>query len=313
MYRIENYLDFYEQKELYGILNFISNKDIGRYDISYVGEGINYAIFRVQVDGQTVCVRLGISEKNDKIFNLKRALSICENNGIITNKVLFNDFTCKKIHLPYMITTFIKGTTYNLYGWSEECIRQFFVDFGTYLAKLHNIKSLHFSKDLNEENGLDIRAYVSRRYQKLYEELKLYNNCSIDIRGINRIYQILYNAIDFESIVPSLIHRDISPSNIIQNNLKFHCLIDFEHAIFFDNIWDFAKLEINILSEIEPICREYLLKAYQKIIPLGKEKNCYQRFLMYYLLELMWAVAKDYNGARSVYAGILSDFVKKER
>lgn len=309
MYHIEDFFDSAEQRELDRALVIVSGRRSEEFCISYIGRGQNYLIFLAATDDQNFCVRVGNIENKESIFDLKKALRICESNNIVTNKVLFSDFTCKKIHCPYMITTFISGSMYDLSRFQEKEISQFFTDFGKYLATLHSIKHTCFLKELNKENELDIRKYLSRRYIKLYEELNRCENISIDIIGLDKIYQVLYGVIDFESIVPRFVHRDISANNIIQNNSKFQCLIDFEHSIFFDAIWDFAKLELNILSAINQEYRECFLKSYQSIIPL--EKDSYERFLLYYMLELMWAVINDYNDSRNLYLDILRGFIEK--
>lgn len=313
MYQVEDFFNIEEQRELDRVLNMISGRQVEVFRVSYVGQGQNYLIFCAEVDELTVCVRIGATGKDECISELKKALSICEKNNIITNKVLFSDFSCRKIRRPYMITTFIDGSTYDISEFREADSCRFFSDFGDYLARLHNIRSPYFLKELNTENRLDIREYLSRRYLKLYEGLKQCENSQIDINSLDKIYQVFYNEIDFESIVPRFVHRDISANNLIMNNGIFQCLIDFEHAVFFDCVWDFVKLELNILSEINPMYRECFLKSYQSIIPLEQEKDSSLRFRLYYMLELMWAVVNDYNDSRKLYLDILKDFVEKER
>ena len=182
-----------------------------------------------------------------------------------------------------------------------------------YLAKLHSIERSYFLKELNTKNKLNIREYLSKRYMRLYEDLKQSNNISINLVKLDEIYQFLYSTIDFESIMPRFIHRDISASNIIQSKNKFQCLIDFEHAVFFDAIWDFAKLELNILSAIKQEYRECFIKSYQSIISLEREKDCYKRFRLYYMLELMWAIINNYNDSQSMYLDILRSFIERGR
>ena len=212
-----------------------------------------------------------------------------------------------------MITTYICGISCDISEVREADMCQFFSDFGDYLARLHSIKHPNFSKKICTENRLDIREYLSGRYMKLYESLKQCENILIELNGLDEIYHRLYNAIDFERIVPRFIHRDIAMNNLIINNGMFQCLIDFEHAIFFDGVWDFVKLELNILSEIDPMYRECFLKSYQSIIPLEEEKDSLLRFRLYDMLELMWAIVNNYNDSKNLYLDILKEFVGKER
>jgi hypothetical protein len=312
-YNVDDFLDDEEQRELDRALGMVYGRPAEKFCISYVGQGQNYHIFRAEAGDQTLCIRFGHAGKEESIFGLKKALSICEKNNIVTNMVLFFDFACCKIHRPYMITTYIRGSTYDLSELSETEICRYFSDFGEYLARLHSIKYPFFLKELSTESRLDIREYMFRRYLKLYEGLKQCETSSIDLIGLDKIYQTLYNAIDFESIVPRFVHRDISATNMIMNNGKFQCLIDFEHAIFFDGVWDFVKLELNILSKIKRVYRECFQKSYQSILPSEQEKNSSQRFRLYYMLELMWAIVNDYNASRKLYLDILRDFVEKER
>ena len=313
MEHIEDFLNIEERRELDRILGIISGKQTEKFWISYVGQGQNYHIFRAEVDELIVCVRIGDAGKEESISELKAALSICEKNNIVTNKILFSDFSCRKIRHPYMITTFISGSACDISEVRKADMCQFFYDFGDYLARLHSIKHLNFLKKISTENRLDIREYLSGRYMKLYESLKQCENILIELNGLDEIYHRLYNAIDFERIVPRFIHRDISMNNLIINNGIFQCLIDFEHAIFFDGIWDFVKLERNILSEIAPMYRECFLKSYQSIIPLEQEKDSLLRFRLYDMLELMWAVVNNYNDSKNLYLVILKEFVRKER
>ena len=311
MYQIGEIFNIDERRELNRVLAIVSGKQVEEFRISYVGQGQNYLIFRALIDEEFFCIRIGNTLGKENIFGLERALIVCESNGIFTNKVLFSDFICRKIHRPYMITTFISGNTYDLSEFQEDEIHQFFTDFGMYLAKMHSIEHSYFSKELNAKNKLNIREYLSKRYVKLYEGLKQSENISIDLIKLDKIYQFIYSTIDFESIIPHFIHRDISASNIIQSKNKFQCLIDFEHAIFFDFVWDFAKLELNILSATEQKYRECFMKSYQSIISLEREKDSYQRFRLYYILELMWAVINNYNNLQSVYLDILRGFIEK--
>lgn len=313
MEHIEDFLNIEERRELDRILGMISGRRTEKFRISYVGQGQNYLIFRAEVDELIVCIRIGDAGKEESISELKAALSICEKNNIVTNKVLFSDFSCRKIRYPYMITTFIGGSSCDISEVREADMCQFFSDFGDYLARLHSIKHPYFSKKISTEDRLDIREYLSGRYMKLYESLKQCENILIELNGLDEIYHRLYNAIDFESIVPRFVHRDISMNNLIINNGIFQCLIDFEHAIFLDGVWDFVKLELNILSEIDPMYRECFLKSYQSIIPLEQEKDSLLRFRLYDMLELMWAVVNDYNDSRNFYLDILKEFVGKER
>lgn len=313
VYQLEDFFDIEEQRELYRVLGMILGWQAEEFHVSYVGQGKNYLIFRVEANELIVCLRIGHTGKDESILELKKALIICEKNNIVTNKVLFCDFSYQKIHRPYMITTFIEGSVYDLSEFQKTDICRFFSDFGEYLARLHSIKHPYFAKELNSEKRLDIREYLSERYLKLYEGLKQFENSQIDLNDLDKIYQVFYNAIDYKSIVPCFVHRDISANNLIMNNRLFQCLIDFEHAVFFDGIWDFVKLELNILSEINPMYRECFLKSYQSIIPLGQEKDCSLRFRLYYMLELMWAVVNDYNASRKLYLDILNDFIEKER
>ena len=310
---LEEVLNIGEQTELKRILDGISSGPTEEFRISYVGHGQNYLIFRAEAEKNIFCVRIGETGNEENISDLKAALSICEGNGVFTNQVRFSDFSCSKIHLPYMITTFISGDTYDISEIPEEDRCRFFSDFGKYLAGLHSIQHPFFSKEIRTKNGLDIREYLSGRYQKLYDGLMQCGDIRAEVPELDKVWQKLYNAIDFEKIVPRFVHRDISANNMIVKRGKFCCLIDFEHAIFFDGVWDFVKLELNILSKTERKYRAFFWESYQSIIPLKQEVDSQVRFRLYYMLELMWAVVNDYEDSRDLYLNFLKEFIEKER
>lgn len=309
---LEEVLNIGEQAELRRILDEISDGPAEEFRISYVGQGQNYLILRAESQKNRFCVRIGVSEQEETISDLKEALSICESNGVFTNQVRFFDFSCSKIHRPYMITTFISGDTYDIDKIPEENRESFFSDFGGYLAGLHSIKHPFFSKEIRTKNRLDIREYLSGRYQKLYEGLMQCGDIWADESGLDKVWQKLYSEIDFDKIVPRFVHRDISANNMIIQAGKFNCLIDFEHAIFFDCVWDFVKLELNILSKTDHRYRAIFFDSYQSIIPLKQERDSQVRYRLYCMLELMWAVVNDYEDSRDLYLNYLKEFIEKE-
>ena len=85
-------------------LGMVYGRPAEKFCISYVGQGQNYHIFRAEAGDQTLCIRFGHAGKEESIFGLKKALSICEKNNIVTNMVLFFDFACCKIHRPYTVS-----------------------------------------------------------------------------------------------------------------------------------------------------------------------------------------------------------------
>lgn len=311
---IEQYINNEEKKRIYEILEAIYGKYRKKDAFCFVGLGQNYVAFRFQVNTNQVCIKFLVSNQIEKFCNLGCALSVCEAHNIQTSRVVYKDVTCEKIHLPFMIMTFLEGTTIELHRYSDLERQSFFHEFGGYLARIHNIHSNFFCKSIATKETIDLKSYVSQRFVMLQE--KLAKGCGIELTyqdEIKQVFERLYHTIAFDQIRLSLVHRDISESNLIVWGRTLQGLIDFEHACYFDCVWDFVKLQLNLLSEVDVFCEECFWDEYTKIHPLGEVTNVERRYQIYYLLELMWAVVNDYRYERAKYRNLLIELIHSFR
>lgn len=307
---IEQYLNQGEKDRIYEILESIYGRNAAKERFDFIGFGQNQVAFRLKTKIHLVCIKFLISDQIDKFRNLECALLICEAYNIRTNRVIYKDVTCEKIQLPFMITTFLEGTTFELHRYSGIEKQGYFYEFGRYLGRMHNIHNNCFCKSVSTKEAIDLKLYVSQRFFMLHKAMT--NEYGIDFIYKNEMEQIflkLYHTIAFDQITPSLVHRDISETNLIVSDRTFQGLIDFEHACYFDYVWDFVKLQLNLLSKTDTFCEECFWNMYTKIHPLIDVTSVKKRFQIYYLLELMWAVVNDYRREREKYRNLLIKFI----
>jgi aminoglycoside phosphotransferase (APT) family kinase protein len=107
-----------------------------------------------------------------------------------------------------------------------------------------------------------------------------------------------------DDVVPVLTHRDLYLPNVIVTPESSVAIIDFEHASFFDRVWEFVKLEIWVFRRF-PQLRSPFMEGYQSRSEWSR--SCNQRLLLYEGIEYLAGV--PYFGVRYPDQRMLKDFL----
>ncbi len=178
------------------------------------------------------------SEQLGKMKSLRQVLELAAKHQIPAPKLLyFSEGTASFAGRPWLIQEFLTGQDGEvaIAGMSEPQRATFFRDFGQAVARLHSINSGYFSEDLASSRREEtLTSVVESRLERLknnHLQAELLSPQSIE-SAEGAILSIV-RAVSRE-VRPSLVHRDLYLPNTLVAAGRFRCLLDFEHARFWD-------------------------------------------------------------------------------
>ncbi|QHE59805.1 phosphotransferase [Rossellomorea vietnamensis] len=226
---------------------------------------------------------------NHHFLNEIYAQRLAIESGMKVQRVLVAKEVPNSLNKNYYIQEWLPGSDAqkSISNFSGLEKQQFSWEFGETLAKLHSIKGDFFSEDLlGEKKTSSWRELVTNRLEKLLHENR--EVCVLDNKTIDNMEEkcnrLLQNLSD--NIEPGFTHRDLYLSNVLVADNKFLNIIDFEHARFYDPLWDFVKVEAWIFRKF-PELRAGFYKGYSNKFPWENEYDF--RITLYEGIEFLAA------------------------
>jgi len=276
----------------------LSGKDKAVSDISFLDDGHNYRAFIIKFEEEKWILKVLKNDSENKIENIVFGLELCKQRELSTPEVVYYESLPKTLRHPFIIETYIDGQTFHaaIENMDLSQKKSCFFDLGRFMAKMHGIKSSTFNKYIKQPVcWFDYKKYLIDRLNKhigkINEKGGDIPDCIEDARSTALR---LVECINFKAIIPSMVHRDITLNNIMIHQNQFAGVIDFEHACFFDPLWDFAKLHLTTFKK-EPYSRDMVFEGYNSVINIKKECFYEERIYLYRILELVWALANSYE------------------
>lgn len=310
MHSLSDYITIQDQAQLLNLLSRLANNQVKETDLCFIGEGRNFIVFCIDFKETKWCMKVQKEAREDKVNNIVEALLVCSKFELYTNRIVYADSSLTILNVPYYIQSYVDGITLDrmLNSMPNEKQADCFYDLGCYMAKMHQIKSNYFRKDIIEGNQkIEFSDYLYKKFVKLKNviEVKSLFNDSL-LSDVEKLVTTLIRTIDFYNVQPAFVHRDISLTNIIVKNNKFVSLIDFEHACYIDPVWDFTKPSLDMFHRY-PLSKDKILEGYSSITSITESKGFKERFTLYYILELLWGIINDYENSRNRYVSELKN------
>ena len=192
----------------------------------------------------------------------------------------------------YLIETFFNGKSLEKYKKNElDLYRQLLIEkLSTYLYTIHNLHYHEFHSFI----GDGYETYLSMLISHIYNHIDSINvfDSKLAVYLVNTIKLLQRHKTIMTNIVPSFLHFDFKPQNIIfdENTLNV-AVVDFEHSRFGDPLHElirarlkFSKNELFIKRLWDEIEHEYIQKNNLIIHPI---KSLLYHFY-YYVTELTY-------------------------
>lgn len=242
--------------------------------IEELNNSYGHECWKIRTNKGSYLLKIAIrNEEIDYFRNEVYAQRLVGESGIKVQGIIVSKETPNPLKKHFYIQEWLPGEDAETVINSFDCLEKenFAYDFGKGLAGLHNIQGETFSDDIiGNKKYNSWRELVSQRLDKLIFENKEVN--VLDDKTLSTIEKRCRSLIQLlpEEIKPGFTHRDLYLSNVLVQNNKFHCIIDYEHARFYDPLWDFVKIEAWIFRK-HPDIRKYFYQGYQSVIPWKEE------------------------------------------
>jgi aminoglycoside phosphotransferase (APT) family kinase protein len=141
---------------------------------------------------------------------------------------------------------------------------------GHWIGTLHGIRREEFGGVLGPGSGTDWPALVRSRVSGALAELDR-DALPEDAVQIERVFEALL-AETPDGGQASLVHGDLYFDNLLVRDGRATCLLDFEHAHFYDRFAEFGKLN-ELLFEWFPDSQEPFMEAYSEHFPAEKSDD----------------------------------------
>jgi len=204
----------------------------------------------------------------DNIIKLNRYKKILEylyDKGFPVNKVLEVDKKNLILKLEYIdgipASEWIKNSKKD-----EEEIKKILDSLANQIFRLHNT--------VKAKLLVPFSVYYKKRFEKTLESLKNKDKVAY------RFFKQILDEINWNSYYVSLVHGDLSLSNILINdNLEVVGILDWECAEYSDPLYDIAIFE-GLNTYLSNSLREYFVKKYLNLA--GEDYRTYHQYKIIY-------------------------------
>jgi len=204
-------------------------------------------------------------DNKEKLNRYKKILEYLYDKEFPVNKILEVDEKNLTLKLEY-----IEGI--NFYEWikkserNKEDIKKVLNNLVNLIFRLHSMVRARLL--------VPFFIYYKKRFEKTLESLK--NKDKV----VYRFFKQMLNEVNWDSYYVSLIHGDLSLSNILINdNLEIVGIVDWECSEYLDPLYDIALFEgLNV--SLQKNLREYFVKKYLDLS--GVDYRVYHQYKIVY-------------------------------
>ena len=196
------------------------------FDYSKIESGSSNSTYWISLNGQAFVLSVFESKNSDHVADLTSILKQLEERGIKSSRVvattdgrLYSAFNDK----PILLKEYIAGEELT-HATTTESITS---DIGKELARLHRAGNFESRKD-TQHYGLGL-------FKGIAEELPDGKFRDWFLTEFERLSS------EFPSHLPmGFVHSDVFPNNVIIEDGRFKCLLDFEYLSYFPLVFDLA-------------------------------------------------------------------------
>jgi aminoglycoside phosphotransferase (APT) family kinase protein len=237
-----------------------------------VPKGHRHECWRIQGPVRTVMLKLALHSTTPvAMANLGQALQLVDEGGVPSPRLLWSGTAPASLgSRPMLIQEYLPGTDgyASLETLDSQQLAAFYKDWGAAVGCMHAIKPTCFSSSISEPR----RCHATWR-DLVEERLALLVPLNRDARMLSdRVLdeataQIVSGAARSSDLVrPALSHGDLHTPNTLVNSGRFVAILDFEHAKFWDAVFDFVKLRMWTF-ESQPGSEAPFMEGYQSTAP----------------------------------------------
>ena len=271
-------------------------------------QGFGHVVWIVHYRGEQFSVKACARNTSITAFrNEVAAQELATKSGIPTAEIVGVSFDEQLLGQPFYVQRWVEGQDAAAAMATMDCRGQeeFAFQFAVAVASMHQVKGDFFAENVI---GPAVHATWADLCRNRLERLVKWNiDANILPRPtIDAAESHCKNLIAElpDDIVPVLTHRDLYLPNVIVTPNASVAIIDFEHASFFDRVWEFVKLEIWVFRRF-PHLRSPFMDGYTS--RLEWSRSCDQRLQLYEGIEYLAGV--PYFGARYPDERMLKDFL----
>lgn len=207
-------------------------------------------VYKVSTDSQDFIVKFyGVSNRYQ---NELYALRLLENSQLPTPTVI--DHGILDGH-EYTVMSYLEGEPMDRLDLRESEKHHIYIQAGMYLKEIHNTSHQLDYGRVSSDKFDTFDAYFKYEVSRIVSNLRKFDHPNPEVikRGVEAIENVKVT-----STKRTLCHMDFSERNILIHEGKISGIIDFEHAIIADVLWDMAY----VTSKIQGEDLEHLYEGY---------------------------------------------------
>jgi homoserine kinase type II len=244
------------------------------FEFSNIESGSSNSTYRISVNGQAYVLSVFESKGSDHVSELISILSLLEDRGIRSSRViatadgrLHSTFNGK----PILLKEYISGEELTLATVTVSVA----ADIGRELARLHGVGEF--------ESRRGVQHYGIEHFEDIASELPNGDFKDWYLREFQRL------SADFPTDLPmGYVHSDVFPDNVIIENGRFKCLLDFEYLSYYPRVFDLACGIVGLAwrdAALDLDLSTSLISGYQSVRQLeSAEKRALHYFCQYIAL-----------------------------
>lgn len=271
-------------------------------------KGFRHVVWIVNYQGEQFSVKACARNTSLEAFrNEVAAQQLATRSGIPTAEIVGVSVDKQLLGQPYYVQRWLEGqdAASAMADMDRRGQEEFALQFAVAVASMHQVGGDFFAENVIEPGAHATWAELcNNRLERLVKR-------NVDANILPRLTIDTAEAYckDLiaelpDDVVPALTHRDLYLPNVIVTPNAGVAIIDFEHASFFDRVWDFVKLEMWVFRRF-PQLRSPFMDGYKSRSEWSR--SCDQRLLLYEGIEYLAGV--PYFGAMNPDERMLKDFL----